>query len=311
VTQVEFGIYIPAVSLGFSDLLQRATLCEELGVTSFWLYDHLYAPGLPEYDAFEEWTLATALLARTSRLRVGHLVLNNNFRHPVLLAKMATTLDVISEGRLDFGIGSGSYQPEHDEAGFPWGTLRERSERLAEGLEIITRMFTEEWTTFEGTHYRVQNVPNLPRPFQVPRPPIHVGGIGEKYTIPLVARYADVWNIPTNGLDRWERAARALSAQCEELGRDPTSIRKSLQAVLVLVHDESQVADARSTAKRRYPDPGFGVDAAGFIGTPATVVDRIGEYVEKGVTLFIFIPYDRGKEVTLRLFAEQVMPHFR
>jgi alkanesulfonate monooxygenase SsuD/methylene tetrahydromethanopterin reductase-like flavin-dependent oxidoreductase (luciferase family) len=166
------------------------------------MYDHLYAPGLPAQPSLEAWTLATALLARTSRLRVGHLVLCNNFRHPAVLAKMATTLDVISGGRLEFGISSGSVPDEHEQAGLPWGSPRERSERLGEALEIITRMFAMPattgpvtagpTTTWAGKHYAVRDFPNLPPPVQQPRPPVHVGGAGPKLTLPLVARYADV-----------------------------------------------------------------------------------------------------------------------
>ena len=110
-----FGIYIPQVAASFEELLAQAQRCEAGGITSFWLYDHLYGPGMPDRDGLEAWTLATALLARTTELRVGHLVLNNNFRHPVLLGRMATTLDVISGGRLNLGIGSGSYEAEHHE----------------------------------------------------------------------------------------------------------------------------------------------------------------------------------------------------
>src|SRR5215469_10125114 len=140
---IEFGIYLPQVALTFEEILGRALECERLGYDSLWLYDHLYTPGLPQAPSLEAWTLATALLARTSRLRVGHLVACNNFRHPAVLAKMATTLDVISGGRLEFGIGSGSVEAEHEQAGIGWGSPRERSERLGEALEIITRMLAE------------------------------------------------------------------------------------------------------------------------------------------------------------------------
>src|SRR3954469_23526053 len=114
VSAVEFGIYLPQLAIGFDDLVARALECERLGFDSLWLYDHLYAPGMPQAPSFEAWIAATGLLARTSRLRLGHLVNCNNFRHPVLLAKMATSLDVISAGRLEFGIGSGSIAEEHD-----------------------------------------------------------------------------------------------------------------------------------------------------------------------------------------------------
>jgi alkanesulfonate monooxygenase SsuD/methylene tetrahydromethanopterin reductase-like flavin-dependent oxidoreductase (luciferase family) len=309
--RIEFGVYIPQIAFSFDEMLQRAVLCEELGIDSFWMFDHLYAPGLPGYAAFEGWTLATALLARTSTLRVGHLVLDNNLRHPALLARMATTLDVISDGRLELGLGSGSYEAEHHEGGFPWGGGRERSTRLAESLEIVTRMFAGDPTTFEGEHYQVRGLPNLPRPTQTPRPPIHLGGVGERYTLPLAARYADVWNAPTYALDRWEAASISLDAECERRDRDPATLRRSLESVLVLAADEAGLAAARAVADRRYAGPAWQVEEGGFVGTPAAVVDRIGECVAKGITLFIFLPFDRGHEETLRLLATEVVPHFR
>lgn len=309
--RIDFGVYIPQISFTFEEMLSRARLCEELGFTSFWLFDHLYTPGLPTFGALEGWTLATALLARTETLRVGHLVVDNNLRHPALLARMATTLDVISGGRLELGMGSGSYEAEHREGGFPWGSLAERTDRLREGLEIVTRMLAGEQTTFEGVHYQVSGLPNLPRPAQSPRPPIHVGGIGERYTLPLAARYADVWNVPTYGLGRRVEASAALDRECERQGRDPATLRRSVEAVLVLGSDEDELAAARAAAERRYHGPGWGVDEGGFVGTPAAVVDRIGEYVEDGTTLFVFFPFDRGGEGTLRLLAEEVMPHFQ
>jgi alkanesulfonate monooxygenase SsuD/methylene tetrahydromethanopterin reductase-like flavin-dependent oxidoreductase (luciferase family) len=308
---VDFGVYIPQLAFSFEDIVTRARLCEELGIGSFWLFDHLYGPGLPGQPALEGWTLATALLTLTSTIRVGHLVLDNNLRHPVLLGKMATTLDVISGGRLDLGIGSGSYAAEHDEGGFPFGKLSERSARLGEALEILTRMFAGETTSFEGEHYRVHDVPNLPRPLQQPRPPIYVGGVGERYTIPLVARYADVWNVPTYGLGRWEQVTAALDAACEAVGRDPSALRRSLEAVLVLGRDDDAVHAATAWAERRFPGPGWGLAEGGFVGTPAAVVDRIGACVEKGITQFVFFLHDRGERDTLELLAEGVIAQFR
>ena len=307
--RAEIGVYIPQVSVTFEQLLARALLCEQLGYDSFWVYDHLYAPNLPGNDAFEGWTLATALLARTTRLRVGHLVLDNNFRHPALLAKMATTLDVISAGRLDFGIGSGSYEPEHGEAGFPWGPLAERSARLEEALEIITRMFASDRTTFDGQWYQVRDLPNLPQPVQQPRPPIHVGGIGERYTLPLVARFADVWNVPTYGLGVWREREAALDTACEAIGRDAATIRRSLEAVLVVTADEHALVEARARAERRYAGPGWGLAEGGFVGTPPAIVDRIAELMDQGMSLFVFFLADRGERDMLHLLAEEVIPH--
>jgi alkanesulfonate monooxygenase SsuD/methylene tetrahydromethanopterin reductase-like flavin-dependent oxidoreductase (luciferase family) len=302
-------VYIPQVSVTFGQLLDRALLCEQLGYDSFWVYDHLYAPNLPGNDALEGWTLATALLARTTRLRVGHLVLDNNFRHPALLAKMATTLDVISAGRLDFGIGSGSYEPEHGEGGFPWGPLVERSARLEEALEIITRMFASERTTFDGQWYQVRDLPNLPQPVQRPRPPIHIGGIGARYTLPLVARFGDVWNVPTYGLGVWRERGATLDAACEAIGRDPATVRRSLEAVLVVTADDGALVDARTRAERRYAGPGWGLAEGGFVGTPPAIVDRMGELMDQGMSLFVFFLADRGERDMLHLLAEEVIPH--
>ncbi|WP_051047529.1 LLM class flavin-dependent oxidoreductase [Nocardia asiatica] len=129
---LEFGIYVPQIVPDYETLAGLARTAERTGFGTLWLFDHLYAPGLPDHPALEAWTTATALLAHTTTLRVGTLVLCNNFRHPVLLARMATTLDLISGGRLEFGLGSGSVPEEHRQAGLPWGSAAERSERQAE-----------------------------------------------------------------------------------------------------------------------------------------------------------------------------------
>jgi F420-dependent oxidoreductase-like protein len=307
---IELGIYLPQVALSFEQVLGRALECERLGFDALWLYDHLYSPGQPDRPSLEAWTLATALLARTSRLRVGQLVLCNNFRHPALLAKMAATLDVISGGRLELGLGSGSVEEEHHQAGIAWGSARERSERLGEALEIITRMFTGSVTTWQGQHYRVRDLPGLPPPVQQPGPPIHIGGAGPKFTLPLVARYADVWNVPTYALDRIAELSSALDAECERIGRDPASIRRSVEAVLAIA-PPGRLDDALALARRRYGWPGFGLEAGGFAGPPARVGDRIAELAEAGFSSFVFFTHDRASTETLELFASEVMPRFR
>jgi alkanesulfonate monooxygenase SsuD/methylene tetrahydromethanopterin reductase-like flavin-dependent oxidoreductase (luciferase family) len=307
---VEIGIYLPQVALGRDAILERAAIADELGIHSLWLYDHFYSPGLPARDSLEGWTLASYILARTQRLRVGHLVLCANFRHPALLAKMATTLDVLSDGRLEIGLGSGSVELEHQQAGLPWGTAAERWERLEETLEIVSQMMTQEVTSFEGRHFQISDLPNRPGPVQRPRPPIHVGGVGPRRTLPLVAKYADVWSIPTYGLADWEASQSVLDTECERIGRDPATIRRSHEAVLVLVPDESMLGEARERSLHRYPGPGWGVVEGGYVGTPAMVVDRMAAAIAKGISTFIFFAHDRGERETLELLAEEVMPAF-
>lgn len=307
---VEFGIYLPQVAFRWDQIRDRVRWMDELGFHSVWFMDHLYPPMMPAVPSFEAWTLATAVLTATERLRCGHMVLCNGFRHPALLGKMATSLDVISGGRLDLGIGSGSVELEHHEAGIGWGPFAERTARLGESLEILARMFTGEPTTFEGEHYRLRDLPNLPPPVQSPRPPIHVGGSGAR-TLELVARHADVWNCPTYALGELDAKLDELRAACGRAGRDPSSIRLSTEAVLALAPDDAAVPDARALAERRFGGAGYGLEAGGYVGTPETIVERVRENVERGITLFVFFTHDRGSRETLELFAERVMPAFR
>lgn len=304
---MEFGIYVPQVVSEYEPFLRVARTAEDTGFSSLWVYDHLYTPGAPAHPAMEAWTLMTALLANTTRLRVGALVLCNSFRTPAVLGRMATTLDVISGGRLEFGLGSGSYEQEHREAGLPWESGRVRAERLGEALEIITRMFTEERTTFEGRHYTVRDLPNVPQPVQRPRPPIHIGGAGPKFTMPLVARYADVWNVPTYGLSEWATLDAQLTELCAAIGRDPGEIRRSHEAVIGLAETERDLPEVEAAVRKRYGGPGFALDQ-GYLGTPEMVAEQIRAREAQGIDTLIFMTNVKSAEATMQLFAEQVVP---
>jgi alkanesulfonate monooxygenase SsuD/methylene tetrahydromethanopterin reductase-like flavin-dependent oxidoreductase (luciferase family) len=303
----EIGVYLPQMGFTYDQILHRAQRCDQLGIDSLWLYDHLYGPGAPDYPSMEAWTLATALLSRTERIQVGHMVLCNQFRHPAVLAKMATTLDQISAGRLRLGIGSGSIEDEHDRMGLPWGTFRERSERLGETLEILHQAFSNEVIDFTGKHFTVRDMPVKPGPVQQPRPPIVVGGVGEKYTLPLVARYADVWNVPTYALGELEHKVSVLRSICGEIGRDPSSIVLSVEAVMALAGDDASLPAVRSLAEKRFGVPAFGLKEGGLIGTPPAVVDRLNELRELGFGQIVLFTHDRGSDETLDLLASQVI----
>jgi alkanesulfonate monooxygenase SsuD/methylene tetrahydromethanopterin reductase-like flavin-dependent oxidoreductase (luciferase family) len=304
---LEVGVYLPQVAASWDVMLDRARRCEDLGIDSLWLYDHLYGPELPGKDSLEAWTLATALLTATTRLRVGHLVLCNSFRHPALLAKMASTLAAISGGRLELGLGSGSVELEHHQLGLPWGTLAERSSVLRESLEVITSMFAGGLTSFAGEHFVVTDVPNLP----LAKPPLIIGGGGEKQTLPLVARYADIWNIPTYALGELDRKLEVLHAECAAIGRDPSTVRFSYEAVLALAPSESELPAVHSLAQRRFGSGGFGLVEGGLVGTSSLVVDRIGELRAKGFDHFVFFTHDRASDQTLDLLATEVLPQVR
>ena len=304
---LDIGVYLPQMAFAYSDVLHRARRCEELGIRSVWLYDHLYAPGAPQLDSLEAWTLATALLADTTHLRVGHLVLCNQFRHPLVLAKMVTTLDHISGGRLEFGLGSGSIEDEHARTGLPWGTFAERSARLSETLEILTQAFASGTVDFTGTHYTVNGMAVNPGPVQSPRPPITIGGVGEKYTLPLVARYADVWNVPTYALGEIDHKVSVLRSLCDSIGRDPDTIVMSVEAVVALAADEAALPGVREVAEKRFGNPAFGLQEGGLIGTPEAIVDRLGQLSEKGFGQVVLFTHDRASDRTLELLASEVI----
>ncbi len=306
-TGLDIGVYLPQMAFTYQDVLHRAVRCEELSIGSVWLYDHMYGPGAPEIPSLEAWTVASALLSCTERLRIGHMVLCNQFRHPAVLAKMATTLDQVSAGRLELGIGSGSIEDEHNRMGLDWGTFRERSERLGETLEILSQAFADGRIDFQGTHYTVRDMPIVPGPVQRPRPPIVVGGVGEKYTLPLVARYADVWNVPTYALGELEHKLSVLRSHCDAIGRDPASIVMSVEAVMALAPDAATLPKVREVAERRFGGPGFGLHDSGLIGTPLVIVDRLNELRELGFGQVVLFTHDRASDDTLELLATAVI----
>jgi alkanesulfonate monooxygenase SsuD/methylene tetrahydromethanopterin reductase-like flavin-dependent oxidoreductase (luciferase family) len=306
-TGLDIGVFVPQMGFSYQEVLHRALRCEELGIESLWLYDHLYGPGVPDVASLEAWTVATALLSRTERLRVGHLVLCNQFRHPAVLAKMVTTLDQVSAGRLELGLGSGSIEAEHTKAGLEWGSFAGRSERLAETLEILTQAFANQVIDFAGTHYTVRDMPIIPGPVQAPRPPITVGGVGEQYTLPLVARYADVWNVPTYALGELERKVSVLRSVCEDIGRDPATIVLSVEAVMALAPDDASLPEVRQTAERRFGGPGFGLHEGGLIGTPQMIVERLEELHALGFHRVVLFTHDRASDATLELLASKVI----
>jgi alkanesulfonate monooxygenase SsuD/methylene tetrahydromethanopterin reductase-like flavin-dependent oxidoreductase (luciferase family) len=310
VDTLDIGVYVPQMGFSYQDVLHRALRCEELGIGSLWLYDHLYGPGMPEIDSMEAWTLATALLSRTERLRVGHMVLCNQFRHPLVLAKMATTLDQISAGRLQLGIGSGSIEDEHRRTGLDWGTFATRSARLAESLEILSQAFGAGTVDFAGEHYTVRDMPIRPRAVQQPRPPIVVGGVGEKYTLPLVARYADVWNVPTYALGELEHKMAVLQSICADIGRDPSTIVMSVEAVMALAPDEQSLPKVREIAEKRFGGPGFGLKEGGLVGTAPMIVERLRQWQDMGFGQVVLLTHDRASDQTLEILASTVISEF-
>ena len=304
---VEFGVYLPQLKFSFDELRDRVQLAERLGYDSAWFYDHFYSPGTPDVPAFEAWTLVSALAAVTHTIRFGHLVLCNPFRHPAVLAQMALTLDAISQGRLDLGIGTGSQPREFAEYGIPYASFRERAAQLDEALQVLKMLFTQPRSSFSGKYYTLKDAPSPLRPVQKPHPPIIVGGGGEKFTLPLVARHADVWNCPTYSLAEFQHKVDVLRSACDQIKRDPATLRISEEAVLVIAESAAALTPAVESAKRRYGHLNWGLDAGGYIGTPEQLIEHILGKVARGITHFAFFFHDRATPESLELFATQVM----
>jgi len=305
--EIQVGVYLPQIGYDYGQLLERARWADELGFDAVWLFDHLAFEGMP-VPVLEGWTLATALLTQTQRIAIGHLVLCANFRHPVVLGKMATTLAAIAPDRFLLGLGSGSTQYEHDVAGLPFGTPGERTTRLDETVRIVQAMLRGESLDFDGSIFRVSDFPNLPVPASPP--PLVIGGSGPR-TLGIVARHADWWNLPTYAWKDFEAVFTRFERACEKAGRDPESMRLTSQSVLVLVEREDEIPAALEQARRRYGGAAWGLQEAGHIGTPEMVLPRLEAAIARGVSHFIFFLHDRATRHTLELLAHEVVARLR
>ncbi|MGC4191750.1 MAG: TIGR03560 family F420-dependent LLM class oxidoreductase [Thermomicrobiales bacterium] len=196
-----------------------------------WLFDH-FSPIQGDLDGpcFEGWTLLSALAAQTSRIRLGLMVAGNTYRHPAVHAHMAATVDVISNGRLDFGVGAGWNEYEHQSMGIPLYAPGERIRRLGEACEITKRLFTQHLTDFDGRYYQLSQARCEPKPIQKPYPPFVIGGGGEQLTLRVVAQYADIWNFTGGDVETFQHKVGILRDHCAAVGRDPSEIELSVQA---------------------------------------------------------------------------------
>lgn len=213
---------------------------------SAWTMDHFY-PLTPPSDGahLESWTMLAALAQATTRLRLGAMVNGMHFRHPAVTANMAATLDHISGGRLELGLGAGWFFSEAEAYGIPLGSPAERSDRFEEGVEVIHRLLTQQTTTFEGSYYHLADARCEPKALQRPRPPIVIGGRGPKRTLRTAARFADHWDMTfPKSPEEWQALDAVLADHCAAVGRDPATIRRSVHLSWPPDADPSALADA-------------------------------------------------------------------
>ncbi|MFL6081310.1 MAG: LLM class F420-dependent oxidoreductase [Ornithinibacter sp.] len=226
---VRFGLKL-SQNATIDQLRDLWRLADDGGFDSCWVMDHFATLG-PADDGpiFEAWTMLAAMAQLTTRTRIGCAVVGNTYRHPGVLAKMAVTVDHLSGGRLDFGIGAGWAENEHTMLGLEFGTRGDRADRLEESLQVILGLWTQPRTSFAGQHYQLQDAVAEPKPVQRPHPPIWIGGSGPRRTLRLAAQYADVWNAAGGSPEEVAASSAILDRHCAEVGRDPEEIRRSVQ----------------------------------------------------------------------------------
>ena len=306
---VRFGATLPQIKRSWEEARAAAVEFDALGYDSLWVCDHLLGIPNPKLPIFEAWSLLAAVAAVTRRARLGTLVTPPFFRNPAVLAKQIATLDAISGGRVIAGLGAGWYEAEFRGYGCAFPGLRERLRALEESVEIMKRLWTQDGASFAGEVFRIDGAVCEPRPER--RPPILIGGGGERVLMGIAARHADIWNNMGVFQPLLAQKVEALRRRCDEVGRDFSTLEVSQQCVVVIAEDADAARAQLEKAKKIYGGHlGSGLEEHGIWGSPEGVIERIERHVKLGCTLFVIEFFGRDTRVPARLFAEKVMPAF-
>jgi F420-dependent oxidoreductase-like protein len=307
--EVVFGVHVPPEGHDFQEMKSICLMVEGLGFDLFTITDHfmnMAQPDGPNHHPLECWSTLAGLAAVTSKIRLGPLVSCYYYRPPTVLAKMATTIDIISNGRLVFGIGAGWHQKEFEGFIGRFPPAKERMTGLEETIQIIGSMFRKERTSFRGRIYNVENVLNSPLPVQRP-PPIMVGGGGEKKTLRIAAKYADISHCAFNPSEEvLDHKLSVLKEHCKVVNRDFAEIKKGISVVPFIGLKEE---DVEAKIRQRAQQAGMTLDEyqkrlGPVKGTPEQCIEAMRKYIDKGVSLFtIVFPYLEDA----KLFAEEIM----
>jgi F420-dependent oxidoreductase-like protein len=317
---MHFGVFVPqgwkmelaSIDGGeakWAKAIEIATLAERLGYDSVWVYDHFHNVPRPAHEAvFECWTMVAAISQRTNTVRLGQMVGCASYRNPALLAKITATVDVISGGRLDWGIGAGWYEQEYHAYGYDFPRPAERIAGLADTVEIVKRMWTEPDATYRGRYYSIDGAQCDPKPVQQPRPPIWIGGAGEQLTLRVVARHADYSNF---GGDQatWAHKRDVLRSHCDSVGRDPAEIRMTWSPEILVRGSEAEVA-AAANERSLWGGDNESWRASNLVGTAEQVSEKLRSYVDIGLEGVVAWCADYPDTETLERFAADVVPNF-
>lgn len=310
---LRFGVQLQPQRTTWREYIDAVRAVEEMGYDSVWNADHLLPYNGPDDGTcFETWTTLAAMADHTSRIRIGSLVNGVLYRDPATLVKCATNIDLISDGRLDFALGTAWAEREFRTFGLPFPPFAERLARLDETLSIVRGLWTQPRTTFEGRYYQVHDAPCEPKPVQRPYPPIMVGGNG-RGTLRVTARHADIWNgNRLSAADCADRIAQLRQA-CDEIGRSPDEIELTIHLPMSIARSrDAAEATARAVAQVDGKDVADSRERdVWLLGTPEDVRAQVQRYADHGITQWIMAipaPFDRE---ALRLFADEVIAAFR
>ena len=284
---------------------------EASGYDSIWVYDHFHTTPTPEIESvFEAWTVTAGLARDTQRVHIGQMVTCNGYRNPALLAKIASTVDVMSHGRAICGLGAGWYEHEWLAYGYGFPATRDRMRAFREAVEIIVRMWTDEKASFKGEYYSVNGAINEPKGVQQPHMPLWLGGGGEQVTLKLVAQYGDGCNVGGGNPEVVRQKLAVLRGHCEALGTDYNRIAHSTNINVVLLEDGADPEQASAVYRGKTSLEEYRNGA--FVGTAAQLTERIEQLLEAGadyiITYFPRIAYDH---TPLQRYASEVMPKFK
>ncbi|HEU5374615.1 MAG TPA: TIGR03560 family F420-dependent LLM class oxidoreductase, partial [Ktedonobacteraceae bacterium] len=289
----------------YEAMARMAQEAERQGFHSIWLFDHLQLPTPPpleEQMIFECWMSTAAIARDTTRIRLGQLVTNNSFRHPALVAKMASTIDVLSHGRFTLGMGAGWHEPEYRAYGYPFPGTATRLRQLKESLHIIRAMWSEEEAYFEGEYMRVHGAINQPKGVQKPSIPLLIGGKGEQITLRLVARYGDACNFTHPTLDELSHKFRLIERYCGEVGRNAQDIYHTIYLNCIVGKTETEALT--KFAGNSYTFPLDHIRTRGLFGSPEMLRQRLIELEHYGVQEVIISRRSIDSPETFALLAQ-------
>jgi alkanesulfonate monooxygenase SsuD/methylene tetrahydromethanopterin reductase-like flavin-dependent oxidoreductase (luciferase family) len=309
---IDLGVHVGQQNMSMDDMRMLWRKLDGAGVDWISAWDHIYEapPAGGTIDHFEAVAVLGALAAETNHARLGCLVFYVGYRNPALLAKVASTLDHISGGRFELGLGGGWHGQEAAAYGYDFPSIGVRLDMLEEAIQIARGLLTQDRTTFAGTHFSVTDASNLPAPIQK-RMPIWIGGIGKTRTLPMAARHADGWNAAYITPEHFSTLCEVLDETCDRIGRDPAEVQRSVNLSFELAVDEAGAATREAAVRESWGEAAERILGGSLIGTPGSAVERILEYRDAGAGMVNIALRAPWNDESLDAYLTEVMPAVR